>query len=550
MKELKYLKLFEAFESEKLTKTLGYIDQKSKNVILDNLRRFCKSIDFPFSQLKDEYFKYLPYQKALNLQYVGESKPCQITSKGAFSSHGIEGETCQDGKIKRMWGSRQRVVECPNCGGTGIQPEKQEIKLLKFWFTKEGEMVTTTGVDNTSKPAYKASGKFTFKTSDYKVVGDLIERRGDVRSLNHGDMVISQLQSGTDPIICYVWKSGRIYYLLQNNFDGDSPDGRAWKDIANLSWNITDGDFITLRKVELKNSGTPEDDEPEIDPFSFNKPVSFNYRGFTIDTIGWRGQSELEKKLSNSHFALVFDISSFKESNFKTKSEIEGERKELKSGSVLTVKDSDIKKANINRYMQEIAKRSDIVSDISNLPKVIKRLVGGENILFFMLYNSRFTNSLDSLADYYVSALTNDSYKEKLSEFISSKYKSISETNLYTSNNIKSLKLYCQQKELEGEYQIIDGLERLSKKLYEKISVMKFECVEDIDILKAKLDSIRQVFRNSRYYLSYLDYVMDSISSKNFENPKKYLTEHYYVRDSKTQIIQGIEQCLKVLDRY
>jgi hypothetical protein len=112
------------------------------------------------------------------------------------------------------------------------------------------------------------------------------------------------------------------------------------------------------------------------------------------------------------------------------------------------------------------------------------------------------------------------------------------------------LKLYCQQKELEGEYKIIDGLERLSKKLYEKISVMKFECVEDIDILKAKLDSIRQVFRNSRYYLSYLDYVMDSISSKNFENPKKYLTEHYYVRDSKTQIIQGIEQCLKVLDRY
>jgi len=548
MKELKYLKLFEAFESEKLTKTLGYIEQKSKNVVLDSLRRICKSIDFPFSQLKDEYFKYLPYQKALNLQYVGESKPCQITSKSAFSSHGIEGETCQDGKIKRMWGSRQRVVECPNCGGTGIQPEKQEIKLLKFWFTKEGEMVTMTGVDNMSKPTYKTYTKFSLKTNDYKVVGDLIERRGDVRSLKHGDMVISQLQSGSEPIICYVWKHGRYYYLLQNSFDGDSPDGRAWKDIASLSWNITDGDFITLRKVELKDTETQEDDEPEIDPFSFNKPISFNYRGLNFEN--YFNRKDIEKKLSNSHFALVFDISSFKESNFKTKSEIEGERKELKSGSVLTVKDSDIKKANINRYMQEIAKRSDIVSDISNLPKVIKRLVGGENILFFMLYNSRFTNSLDSLADYYVSALTNDSYKEKLSEFISSKYKSISETNLYTSNNIKSLKLYCQQKELEGEYKIIDGLERLSKKLYEKISVMKFECVEDIDILKAKLDSIRQVFRNSRYYLSYLDYVMDSISSKNFENPKKYLTEHYYVRDSKTQIIQGIEQCLKVLDRY
>jgi hypothetical protein len=42
MKKLKYIKLFEAFESIKLTKTLGYIDTKSRNKFIDYLKRLCK----------------------------------------------------------------------------------------------------------------------------------------------------------------------------------------------------------------------------------------------------------------------------------------------------------------------------------------------------------------------------------------------------------------------------------------------------------------------------------------------------------------------------
>jgi len=463
---MKYLKLFEGFESEKLTKTLGYVDKKSRDEVLQRLREICNSIDFPFSQLNDSYFQYLPYQKALNLQYVGEKIPCKATSSSVFDRQfAVPGEKCEDGKIKRMWGSRQRVVECPNCNGTGIEPEKQEVKLLKFWFTKEGEMVTITGVDNRYKPEVKSKLKaFSKNISDYVVVGETVTRRGDVSFLQNGDFVLAKLNSSSDEIICYVLKEGRRLYLIQDRHDGDTPNA-DYRSIANYSWNITDGDFITLKKVEVKvRKSDDEDDEDEIDPFSFNRQINFGYRG----TISFdRYQRGVEKLVGKAHFALIFNLSSLKTTEFKTKREIGAERVEIKSGSRLTVKDSDIKKANIERYMKEIALRSDIVSDISNLPKVVKRIIGGENVFFLMIYNSRFFDSLNRLAEYYIEALKegkdSDYHKNRLSTYIGDRYKSITNSNVLISNNTKYIKDSIRKDDFKDYLKIFEGLENFNK---------------------------------------------------------------------------------------
>lgn len=549
---MKYLKLFEAFESEKLTKTLGYIDRKSREELVKILRNLCNGMDFPFSQLNDSYFQYLPYQKAINLQYVGEDKPCKATSKSEFSGHGIEGETCQNGKIKRLWGTRQRIVDCPRCSGTGIEPEKSEIKIIKFWFTKEGEMVTITGVDNTLKPQIKSKSKrkFSKNISDYIITGDVVNRRSNISFLNDGDFVLAKLSSGGNEIICYVLKEGRRAYLIQDEHDGDTPNG-DYRGIARYSWNITDGDFITLRKVEPKNKEIDENEEDEIDPFSFNRAISVGYRG----SLSFDRYRDIEKLVQKSHFALVFNLDSLKSTQFKTKSEIGQERTEIKSGSRLTVRDEDVKKANIERYMREIALRSDIISDVSNLPKVVKRFLGGENVLFLMIYNSRFAEHIYKLADLYTQALSEgkeDYYKNRLSTYISDRYKSVSTQNSTISNNIKYIKEKSRGiEEYKGYLEILEGLESLSRKLYQKISQMSIECVEDLDIIKAKLDSLRSIFRSSRYHFDKMDYFIDSLTgSTNPENSLRYLTSHYYTRDYKREILQGINQANKVLDRF
>jgi hypothetical protein len=555
MKELKYIKLFEAFESEKLSKTLGYIDSKSRKELLNGVKRICDDIDYPYSLLNDSLFQYLPYHKALDLQYVGKEIPCQYSSKKAFGSSGVEGEVCQSGKLKRIWGTRQRVVDCPNCDGTGIQPERQELKIIKFWFTKEGEIVAITGVDNVTKPKEIGNMSFSRNLSDYNIVGSRINRRESLDSLLHGDMVYAQLNNGDEPLVAYVYRSGRSTYLLQDNHDGDSPSNSEWKEIAENSWNITGlTEFIFIEKLKLKKDKVVGDDiKKEIDPFSFNKMITFGYSGFQIDNRS--NKSSVEKLVKKAHFALVLNLEDLKSSKYKSKRDIKDDRIELKSGSRLVLKDEDVKKANIERYMKEIAKRSDIVSDISNLPKVIKRLLGGENVLFLILYNSRFiNNSIFTLAEYYFGAIQEGSssnyYKERLSIFISDKYKSVTETSLNISNNIKAMKKYCEDNKLSDEYKIIDGLQKMSKKLYDKITNVEFDSIEDIDIAKAKLESIRGILRHSRYSLDNCDYLIGSLENNNSEQPIRYLTDHYYITDNKEKILSGIEQGLKFLDRF
>ena len=56
---MKYLKLFEAFQSKKLSKTLTFIkDKVSKDIFIKQIDQICKLLDFPNSELSDDYFQY------------------------------------------------------------------------------------------------------------------------------------------------------------------------------------------------------------------------------------------------------------------------------------------------------------------------------------------------------------------------------------------------------------------------------------------------------------------------------------------------------------
>ena len=105
MKELKYLKLYEAFESIKLSKTLGFINKDAKKSFLNQLKQLADKIDLPYSKYSDDYFQYLPFKKALDLNMTVEDQPCDATSRAEFPEHAVEGESCQGGRLKRKWGN-------------------------------------------------------------------------------------------------------------------------------------------------------------------------------------------------------------------------------------------------------------------------------------------------------------------------------------------------------------------------------------------------------------------------------------------------------------
>ena len=65
MKNLKYIKLFEAFDARTLNVTLKHIKGKDdKKNFLGQLKTICDKFDIPESKLSDDLFTYLP--SALN----------------------------------------------------------------------------------------------------------------------------------------------------------------------------------------------------------------------------------------------------------------------------------------------------------------------------------------------------------------------------------------------------------------------------------------------------------------------------------------------------
>jgi hypothetical protein len=70
MISLKYIKLFEAFDSSKVSGVISYI--KNKDKFINTLKLVCNTIDFPYSKL-DDLFEYLPFKKALNKKAIDQN---------------------------------------------------------------------------------------------------------------------------------------------------------------------------------------------------------------------------------------------------------------------------------------------------------------------------------------------------------------------------------------------------------------------------------------------------------------------------------------------
>ena len=119
----------------------------------------------------------------------------------------------------------------------------------------------------------------------------------------------------------------------------------------------------------LEPSKEEDKKEEEVNPLLYNYTLSFGWRDISLDK-----HTNVENSIKDAHFALVLDYDKVKNGDFKKVSQINSEREVIKSGSKLTVTDEMVRKENIQRYMNKIAERSDLISDISNVKAVASRI--------------------------------------------------------------------------------------------------------------------------------------------------------------------------------
>ncbi len=488
MKKLKHIKLFEAFESSQLSGVLKFIKDKDK--FLELLKQVCNTIDFPYSKLSDEFFEYLPFKKALYKNITLSEEKCDAESN--FMSD----EFCKNGLVKRPWGKNFRYVACDACGGTGIKKEKHEVKLIKFWFDIDGKFVSTTGVD----------GKI--RKSQSSGLGNYMKVR-PTNSSDYSGLVIGtpvSLDLDGSGVMGHIYRDNGGVYLIQNKKSGSEPNGRDWKKYGRYSWALGEYDFRRSGSCVLAIK--PVDDENvkvEVNPYEFNGILNIGY-GNNLRIM----ESDTSELIKGANFALILDIDKLRRSSFEKLKKIKSNREESKKDSLFLKKSEDIKKENIKRYLLKISNSTNVsgsIEDLKNCSRLVNKLLGGRNMLYFIHPDSReySVSHLDTISTKMFKMfnfLEKDEianvkdYVNSINYSLPSYVKSTSECNVVIIDVINYITKNLKETSHKEVFNLINELRDVT---YQNISSYKIDTLEDFESVIQQINFIVNLLSTTRY---------------------------------------------------
>jgi len=505
MKNLTFIKLFEAFESSTLTKVFNYVNAKQRGHFKTILQDVCKGLDFPMSKLSDDLFQYLSFKKALYLTSNVEDEPCQNESDS------IPGEKCSgptgdefQGTILRTWGRGRRRVECPVCKGTGIKPKTSfPIKWLKFWFDKDGKYVTATITDGQIR---KQRGGNNIG-GDYDI-GETLTNHMDLENYKTGDkFLFAANQDPYDQVVATLWiwpctpeggfTSGSRAYMIQDQYSGSSSDtssnqeSKEWRQYGNGSWVVTSrGDFNSIKYIKPKTTNEPK----EADPYTWNANVS-------LRRMSVMSSPDMKTTLKEAHFALVLDYVRMKEimnsGQITDVSTTRYKRITSKEGALALQIPDEIRAENYNRYINKIASNIKVDEDLTNLKRMFTRILGMDKAGFYILQGLRFdemANFLRRLSDFMNALHDKEHYLERISSLIKSV---MSGNKSYSANITSNLDYIMAHADSPKHTELVKKLIEINRIILEKISNAKVETIEDLIVVYNKIRSIRYEYRDN-----------------------------------------------------
>jgi hypothetical protein len=548
---MKYIKLYEALESDKLSKTIGFIKEKEdRKRFLEDIKKVCNQIDYPYSKLSDDNFQYLPYKAALNVNAIVTDIPCDATSERAFPEYPVAGEVCNGGKIVRMWGTRRREVVCPICNGTGVKKTKPEIKWIKFWFSAEGKYIATTAVDGQIRKGSKrhVGGQSyigTLNLSDYNE-GNVVS----LRDLRDGDVALVSINR--ELTVCYIIKEYEKTYAIQDRHSGSSPDNTprtVWQQYGSRSWAlVSSGDYegqIKLLLPKGKSEEIPVENEP--DPITWNVFISLSRYGFDISS------KDVEDAIKDAHFAIVMDFGKIKASGFKTKSLIKGEREESREGASALMSDDDIRKENLKRYIDKISKSVDLSNGFSDITKILPRIFGGRLALVYTFRARNFDDFnyiIDDIFKFMKSTTDSDKLRwaNEATGTLNDVYKSNISNNKRYNNHLEFTRKEIERNNKSEYGKLLDKLMELSSKINTSILQKPVESLEDLELAYRKMKTLRDILRSDRYLIRRLDYFFERFTSDSTDRTYRYLVE--YVDESDIdRYINDIDSLIKIVEK-
>ncbi len=593
MKNLKYIKLYKAFESllteafgaDHLNKVFNYLkDSSSKSRFKNNIISVAAHIDAPVTLISDEYFQYLPYQKAIKANPSLEKVDCK---------------SCEGtGSVKRAWGRGFRTLKCDKCEGSGKVNPVGELKYLKFWINSKGEYIGTTAVDGNyhANKNDVAQFKKIDITSDFLELARTIENRGYRESMNmdllNTIMTKYEIKNGTKlffenwktqnynnarNIIGSFFKSrnrndGTVERIYIANNTGDyydyKPTSPKWRDFGNKIIQLT-GIWDGLKSLLTFNSGSRIyilTDIEEREDILYNVSVNFGSGGFSLK------DSFSKSFLDNAEFAIVFDFQKWEKDlvakGYKPLSQQREERAEAKTGIIggkLGTSDDEIKKANIERYLKTLSD-VDLFSGFGRLFSKNYRFFGDKWCLHYIRGEENFSDFRNNIANLksFLKAENDEDrkyYSDRISERIRETLISNEKSNKTIENNMNQVyDRFSRNDDIENKDEVVaivksifDKVSEVSTKISNKIKTYNDECVEDYEIAYSKIVSIYNLLVNRLELsseLNYIIYYMDRNTGNLYDYTKRFIWGTSYPNSYVTtdSIRQKIDQEFSKLD--
>ena len=504
---MKYIKLYEAFESQVITNTLKFLTKKigqdTANYFSNDIKRLMNQYNIPISRIKED-----------DLQYLRTSKAIKVKSNEPVNNN-------------------------------------YDIYCIKYWFSLEKGFLGKTATGNLTTPYVRLENDYSDKNKKFSedqfnyIKDDLGITKGKLSSvLNYRD-----LKTGDDVLAIFGGYSnstkvsvGKVFIDTQNyntifvynndrndgvNVYGDQPTfaqdyqytWRLGRDNENNGDIITDGDHFRLhlyikdnRQLRYENKTIKSKHKANL--ADFNKPL--NNSGYIIDwTI--HNQNIIENAIEKSDFAIIVYMD--KLLSLPSRNVIQSSRRDARKGAVALMSDYDIKQININNYTTKLVAKYGLhkdAEDFSKLNKVVNSIMCNKFIMF-NLYLDKTMGSLNNLINQLYNLVNEDEsdkeyyFNNVLSVFKNSRDRSTDINQLYKSN----LNIIFTSGD-ENLITIIKRLLNLGEKINKYIESVDIENIHDIIMIKYKLKTIESFILDGKHKLStpYND-VLNSFDESN-----------------------------------
>lgn len=537
MKQLKYIKLFEAFDSIQIAKTLKFVKKSDKSKFMNALESITKSLDAPLSSLSDDNFQYLPYKKAIAVKSAIDKVNCK-------ECNGV-------GKVVRPWGSGTRNLKCVKCDGSGQVDPKPKLKYFKFWFNSDGSFIGTTAIDglyHISKSDVKNFDKKDITEDMRTLTVQEIKRKYKIvngETVMYVENVAGRRGSGRKSCLgkAFIDRDGDFFVVNSSVDTHNMPTGRKYRDYGNYAV-----DVIRSAKDEKNDADSPfriyltSETEEKEDMF-WNIPVSFY-------GDGWNTKDNMSKDfLKEAHFAIVFDYDSFAYGgkDWNPVSITKGDRRAARRGATALMSAEDIKNANIQRYVKTLTS-VDLGDGLTRLVNKIPKIFGGDLALYFICSEQNFSKYRNMMNDVYkFMAAQSDEERAGINRTLSERVKETFDQSDEISKRIeKRIELAKSKSEENGEQallRILAKLDEMSRRINQKLLKGKIENIQDMEIMLMKANGIKDAIKSDRFEIDYyIKYYLEYLTSTGWRGDSasyQYL-EQFPRRD--------IEKALRDLD--